>query len=138
MLWGTVILNTERHPTALDVTEGLIHETAHHVLFGLSRDEPLVENAVAESYESPLRRDSRPMDGVYHATFVCARIHYVFNALIASGRLQDEQLHHAEARLADARRRFRGGLETVKRHARLTDNGGRIMAAAEQYMLGGV
>jgi hypothetical protein len=44
MLWGAVFLNVERHQTPLDALRGLVHEGAHQLLFGLSVDDPLVEN----------------------------------------------------------------------------------------------
>ena len=48
-------------------------------------DEPLVQNAPDESYHSPLRADDRPMDGVFHATLVCARLADFNRAWLNSG-----------------------------------------------------
>jgi HEXXH motif-containing protein len=82
MLWGAVLLSIRQHPTVLDVVAGLVHEAAHQLLFGVALDEPLVENAIEERYGSPLRKDPRPMDGIFHATFVCARMHYGYAHLL--------------------------------------------------------
>ena len=59
----------------LDMVQALAHESAHLLLFGMCADGPLLENANDDHrYSSPLRTDSRPMDGIVHATFVTARM----------------------------------------------------------------
>ena len=50
MLWGSVLLNTEYYDAKLDMMAALLHETAHQLLFGLSLDQPVVENDVEERY----------------------------------------------------------------------------------------
>jgi len=72
--WGLLMLNPKHHKTPLAVVEVLAHEASHSLLFGLTIDEPLVFNADDELYVSPLRPDPRPMDGIYHATYVSARM----------------------------------------------------------------
>lgn len=136
MLWGAVFLNTARFPTGLDVLEGLVHEAAHQLLFGMSIGEPLVLNPIEERYESPLRPDPRPMDGVFHATFVCARVHYGYDRLRADGSADfspaDREL--IAERLKEQRELFFSGLDTVQKHARLTATGERAMSGAIDYM----
>lgn len=137
MLWGAVFLNVAKHRTVLDVFEGLVHEAAHHVLFGLSVREPLVTNSPAERYDSPLRPDPRPMDGVFHATFVCARLHY------ALGRLRDTDTvarssamrREIDDRMQTRARSFHDGLDTVRCHGRLSPTGAQIVIAAADYLL---
>jgi HEXXH motif-containing protein len=136
MLWGAVTLNVEQHRTRLDMIAGLVHEAAHQVLFGLSIDEPLVGNSIEERYGSPLRTDSRPMDGVYHATFVCARMHYAYLRLknLGKNNFDHEERDLVEQRLSDYRQKFFEGFDTVERFGRLSANGRRIMDAAAAYM----
>ena len=74
MLWGSVLLNTEYYDAKLDMMAALLHETAHQLLFGLSLDQPVVENDVEERYASPLRPDPRP-DGWNFSRHVCMRSH---------------------------------------------------------------
>jgi HEXXH motif-containing protein len=138
MLWGAVFLNVARYPTSLDLVGGLVHEGAHHLLFGLSRDEPLTENVRADRFESPLRREPRPMEGVFHATFVCARVHYAYRRLRGAPAEADaaSELERIRERLEDHERRFWSGYETLRRHARLTATGKRILSAAHAYMQG--
>jgi HEXXH motif-containing protein len=136
MLWGAVMLNVEQHRTRLDMIAGLVHEAAHQVLFGLVIDEPLVENPIEERYGSPLRTDLRPMDGIYHATFVCARMHYAYARLrnLGKNNLDHEERDLIEQRLSDYREKFFEGFGTVERFGRLSANGRCILDAAADYL----
>ena len=77
----------------------LVHESSHVLLFGVSADGALTENSGSERYDSPLRPDKRPIDGIFHACFVATRVHLAMNRLLASGALSE-----AEAKLALERR----------------------------------
>jgi HEXXH motif-containing protein len=136
MLWGAVLLNAGRHRTRLDTLGGLVHEAAHQVLFGLSIESPLAENPVSERYGSPLRTDTRPMDGIFHATFVCARIFYAYARLrdAADCGLDDNERRMIDQRLRIYRQKFFDGLETLERFGRLSDSGRRMLSAATAFM----
>jgi HEXXH motif-containing protein len=81
LVWGAVFLNTRRSTGRLGVLARLVHEATHQMLFGLSRRQPLTENDPAARYPSPLRSDPRPMDGVYHATYVSGRLAVLYERL---------------------------------------------------------
>jgi len=133
-LWGALFLNAVRHKTRIDVIDSLAHESAHSRLFGLCTEEAPVRNADDELHPSPLRREKRPMDGVYHATFVSARMHWAMSRLIASGLLtEEEQALAVQARDAD-RRNFESGFRTVATHGQLTRTGQIALDAARAYM----
>ena len=133
-LWGALFLNAVRHKTRIDVIDSLAHESAHSRLFGLCTEEAPVRNADDELHPSPLRREKRPMDGVYHATFVSARMHWAMSRLLASGLLaEDERALAIQARDAD-RRNFESGYNTVAAHGQLTRTGQVALDAARAYM----
>jgi hypothetical protein len=134
MLWGAIIINADRRDGAIGMTQMLAHESAHNLLFGFSADEPLVENSPDELFSSPLRKDPRPMDGIYHATFVTARMYRVVHRLIESGVLDAESKEKAQKDLADNARLFKQGIETVQCHARLTSLGANVIRGAAEYM----
>jgi HEXXH motif-containing protein len=136
MLWGAVLLNTERHRGRIEMIAGLVHEAAHQILFGLSIDTPLAENPISERYGSPLRTDPRPMDGIFHSTFVCARIHYAYARLrdVTKNRLDEAEQRLIDQRLGFYRQKFFDGLETVERFGRLSTNARRIIRSATDYM----
>lgn len=89
--------------------ETLAHEGSHSFLFGLTMEEPLVRNPDDELFPSPLRQDRRPMDGIYHATYVSARMYYALDQAKRSGLLDEAQQAECEARMRDSARAFSGG-----------------------------
>lgn len=134
MLWGAIIINANRRDGELAMAQMLTHESTHNLLFGLSADGPLVENSDEELYSSPLRMDPRPMDGIYHATFVTARMHRVVQRLLESGVLSALLQEKARKELADNRRLFDQGIKVVREHGKLTPLGGAVIRGAENYM----
>jgi hypothetical protein len=133
-LWGAVFLNMAHYQTPLDLFEGLVHEAAHQLLFGLAQNEPCVTNAIEERYASPLRTDPRPMDGLFHQSFVCACLHYAYRRLAAAGLLSAGDLALTEERIDRYHRFFYSGYEVVARHGRITPTGAGILQAAVSYM----
>ena len=134
MLWGGIIINANRRDGELAMAQMLVHEGTHNLLFGLSADGPLVENSDEELYSSPLRMDARPMDGIYHATFVTARMHRVVWRLLESGVLSASLHEKAPKELADNRRLFDQGIKVVREHGKLTSLGEAMIRGAENYM----
>ena len=134
MLWGAIIINVNQRKGELTMVQMLAHESSHNLLFGFSADESLVENSPDELFQSPLRVDPRPMDGIYHATFVVARMHPAVKGLLNSGILSATQKEIAEKELADNARLFAQGIETVDRFGKLTPLGKIVMEGAKAYM----
>jgi hypothetical protein len=134
MLWGAIIINANQRKGELTMVQMLAHESSHNLLFGFSADESLVENSPEELFPSPLRMDPRPMDGIYHATFVTARMHRAIKGLLDSGILSATQKEAAEKELADNARLFAMGIETVDRFGKLTPLGKTVMDEAKAYM----
>jgi hypothetical protein len=134
MLWGGIMINANRRDGAVGMVQMLAHESAHDLLFALCASEPLVENAPDELYPSPLRVDPRPMEGIYHATFVTARMHRAVKRLIESGILSASLQEKARKDLAENARLFAKGIETVRRHGKLSPLGQALMEGASDYM----
>jgi len=134
MLWGGVLLNATSHHSDVAMVEVLAHETAHVLLFGLSVDEPLVENLDTERYPSPLRQDPRPMGGIYHATYVTARMHQAMERLLLADILEPAQRDECSRAMRDNQRRFAEGMDVIERSGRLTPNGRRVIDGARAYM----
>lgn len=125
-LWGASVLNVELADDPRRLAEALVHEAAHTRLLGETSGRPLVDNPADERFASPLRPDPRPMEGIVHANYVVARLHYL------AGRLFSGE--HRATRLAENRALFEASDETVMAHARFTPEGARIYAAARDYM----
>jgi HEXXH motif-containing protein len=133
-LWGALFLNGCYHPDPVAVVEVLAHESAHSLLFGFCTDEALVENDDDELYPSPLRVDERPMDGIYHATFVAARMHWAMSHLARHESLSREEREQACAAAEADVRNFAAGYGIVAEHGRLTKVGRGLMSSAKAYM----
>ena len=91
MLWGAIMLNARGQSSVLDTAQALAHESGHNLLFGKCVNGPLVENDDEEDFAHPLRTDPRPMDGVFHAAYVIARMHQTLERLLDSGVLDEDQ-----------------------------------------------
>lgn len=131
MLWGAVFFSVEIYDSPLNLLEGLVHEVAHARLFGqTATDGPLTLNPLNESYPSPLRKDPRPMDGVYHATYVCAECTALY-ARLADCNQDWVARDEIARRLADRRAAFWRGAETVRSAGQLSPTGEALFATAE-------
>ncbi len=135
-LWGAVTLNTEVHRTPLEILEGLVHEGAHTLLFGYAVDERLVRNPDSERFASPLRSDPRPMDGVFHATFVCARLYLLYRRLLERRpeSLRGLDPRAIEKKMAQLASRFDDGARLIADKASLTPLGEKVLRSTVDHM----
>ncbi|MGJ8605632.1 MAG: aKG-HExxH-type peptide beta-hydroxylase [Marivita sp.] len=132
--WGLLILNPKHHNTPLEIVEVLAHEASHSLLFGLTVDEPLVLNPNEDLFASPLRQDLRPMDGIYHATYVSARMCWAMETLAASGHLSVTD-HETALKAAQADRdNYKKGLSVIDAHGELSATGQRILDKTRAWM----
>ncbi len=134
MVWGAGFMNVEAFESPTAIAAFLVHETTHSLLFALGCDEALVQNPLSESYPAPFRSDPRPMDGIYHATIVAARMIDFESRCVArdAGQRAELQRHLETDRGAYAR-----GREVIAQHGRLSaralallEDCDRIVAAA--------
>jgi len=129
-LWGAQVQNIHCFPDAPALAEAVVHESAHSLLFGWSTGAPLVDNDPQQLFPSPMRDDPRPMDGVVHASFVVARLHYLATRPQMAGTTLPSLAD-------DYEKRFRATDEIIMRHGRFTSVGEPLYRSARQYMLGG-
>lgn len=133
-MWGLICINESFSKSDLRLCEALAHETAHCTLFGLSPREFFVDNSDEERYKSPLRLDPRPLDGIYHATFVLARMHYAISEMRDSGKLDKADTTEAADLLRAGEKHFTDGLAVLEKYAIYTPTGRTIMDDAIDYM----
>jgi hypothetical protein len=132
--WGSILINAGMKKTDLELAETIAHEAGHNALFALAPVDGHVENDDSERYSSPLRVDPRPMNGIYHATFVLARMCFAMRQVAASPTAPASLAEEARERAAADVRLFMEGYEVVRKHARFTPEGRRIMLDAAEYM----
>lgn len=133
--WGAILLNMAVKKPLLERAETLIHEAAHSLLFALSPDDRRVLNDPEERYASPLRLDRRPIDGIYHATFVLARMIYAMREVAASPSAPAKMRREAQALVERRQASFREGHAILKKHAKFTPLGRRIAKDAARLAL---
>lgn len=134
MLWGALFINAQCHSNDIAMMEAIAHESGHSLLFGFTIEEPLVLNDERELFASPLRDDPRPMDGIYHATYVSARMHWAMSRLLESGTLNLQESELATVHRASECRAFWSGHQTVSTHAQMSATGRALMESAAAYM----
>ncbi len=134
MLWGALFINVEHHADEIALVEAIAHEAGHSFLFGCTIDEPLILNDDTAKFSSPLRDDPRPMDGIYHATYVSARMHWAMSGLLAETDMDNQQREIAALHREADKVNFWAGLSIVEEHGLMSETGRLLMAAATDYM----
>ena len=129
-LWGASLLNADPKRSTIAMVDLLVHESSHVLLFGVSAEGALTENSGRERYDSPLRRDKRPIDGILHACFVATRVHLAMNRLLESGALTEAEANIARDSAEYNERAARNGIVELDRHARLTALGEKVVELA--------
>jgi len=121
MVWGASFINVEVYQTRWEAVQFLVHEITHGLLFGLSCDEPLILNSPSENYPSPLRTELRPMEGLYHAMMVCARMATFNRMWMDSGLVPPEDRGAVDERTAGLINHFQEGVVTINQHGKLSE-----------------
>lgn len=113
--------------TVLYFVDHLVHEVSHLHLHTLMNIDQLVTNPDNQRFAAPIRRDRRPLYGIYHATFVLSRIVRVL------GRLRKARNSAMVSRaFADAVERYHKGYDTVAKHGTLTPIGRKLFESTRQ------
>ncbi|KAF7962882.1 hypothetical protein AWV80_16295 [Cupriavidus sp. UYMU48A] len=133
-LWGTVLVNMRRSIHELYFLEALLHESAHLLLFALCQDTPVVTNSPDEHFVSPLRSDLRTMNGLFHAAYVTARMHYGLTKLKECKAISVELAELIEERCGVRLGQFRGAADVIRRYGKLTGHGRDIINSALSSM----
>lgn len=122
-LWGALFLNATCRTTPLDLAVTLAHEEGHAYLFGACRDEMLVEDSDRERYWSRIRQSKRPLEGIFHATFVSARMIDLLIILRSMSGLSIVEKNHITSELMRVSEIYDEGVKLLQKHARFTRTG---------------
>lgn len=117
----------EEEDPELFFLETLVHETSHLHLFTIMDRNILILNDEQDLYISPLRTDTRPMIGVFHAVFVLSRMVRILRRYCNAypDKLSAKKL------LQERERELEQGLITVAREAQLTEEGKALFHTLE-------
>lgn len=131
--WGAILVNPLAQHDDLALMLTLIHESSHLKLFSAYLDDEIVLNDPAKTYSSPLRREGRPMNGLYHAAFVLARMVLFLHDLRQSGEasaLLGDKAAALDAALGRSCQQFAAAHGVIAAHGQLTPLGQSIMDRA--------
>lgn len=128
--YGSILVNMKRRRTPLVLAETLVHESAHSLLFALSCNDHRVLNPPTELHQSPLRIDPRPLDGIYHAVFVLARMHGFIAEVARHPHTTVAMRREAYKVMEERKKNFMDGYSVLKEHAKLTDIGRELLQDA--------
>ncbi len=133
-LWGALFLNAERDVSLADMILTVAHEAGHAALFGECREEMLVDNPDTELFWSPIRQAARPLEGIFHAGFVSARMLWTMDRMPGDARLAGTEPAWFAARQASLQEICAECTALVRRHGRLTGTGETVLAAMEAWL----
>ena len=74
MFLGAIFVNGARDHSDAFMVERIVHEASHTRLYTMMLAAPMHRTDHAVRVSSPVRRDLRPVSGVFHAAFVYARL----------------------------------------------------------------
>jgi|GEM_PF-4390388 len=117
---------------AFDALDYIIHETAHHYIYALSTIDELVINDFEERFDSPIRKDPRPMLGLFHAAYVLAKLIHFFEKMINRPDLHTFDLKRVTDRLELYRYQYQEGLAIIEQQGQLTEMGQAVMLASRK------
>jgi hypothetical protein len=117
--------------------ENLVHEAAHHHLNYLWFIDPIVLNENAGTFSSPLRREKRPLSGIFHAMFVLARTIRVIRALKARADFDPKKdviasSYNNAGNSASFEKKFDDCWAVLQAHAQLTKLGKELMYSSRE------
>lgn len=112
------------------ILEHLAHEAAHIHINSILATDPLVLNDISELYTSSVRKDPRPIIGIFHTMFVLCRVLMAFDSCRAD--LNDEYI---SKQYTDVQDQFNRAFLTCEKNAKLTPLGLRIFENCRAYFL---
>ncbi len=128
--WGAILINMQLDRTALVLAETLVHESCHSLLFDLANDSYLTLNPADELYQSPLRIDPRPIDGIYHAVFVLSHMYRFLAEVAQNPETPNDMRQEANTLMFTRQQAFNDGYGVLSDHAQLTPAGQEILNSA--------
>lgn len=129
---GAISISPCPHP--YDLANIIWHEFLHNRLFALEEEGLFLEqgaDAADDRVYSPWRTDYRPMHGLLHAVYVFTGLGSYWTSVAGASDAPPRVRELAGTRVLRALYQVRMGLALLRRHARLTERGGRLLQALE-------
>jgi hypothetical protein len=128
---GLIYVKANPSLTMIDFLDLIVHEAAHQYIFHLSAIDPLCLNHPSELFKSPLRKDPRPLVGIYHATFVTARLVYLFKVLEMNQGDTGDPWDKVKEKISYYNERYQEGFKTSLQYGKLTALGEKLILSTQ-------
>lgn len=132
MIWGGLFLNSAIKRSVTQHIELLVHEMSHIMLYSLSQYDELVLNSDVSCYSSPLRQDKRPMHGIYHATWVSARMAHSMHLLASNSNVEFEIMCESLSRKKENIDNYQQGRDILEQYGQLTELAAEIIESSDK------
>lgn len=116
-----------------DIFEFFVHEQSHHYLFLVNKNDLLLLNPL-DIHFSPIRREKRPLMGIYHANFILSRVCYVLDEALANNAIPMVERSYCIDFLEKYKECFYEGLKTLEIHGQFTPLGKTILESVTQLV----
>lgn len=134
--FGTILLRElKENQNWTTYYEHIIHEAAHLHLYSVWANHSIIENDNQELYSSPVRKEGRPLSGIYHAMFVLSRIIRSISRFRKNKKYEDyhdnftaEYNNESGISIED---KFYDTCKTIEKYAQLTDIGQAIFSSCK-------
>ncbi|ORE91161.1 HEXXH motif-containing putative peptide modification protein [Aurantimonas sp. 22II-16-19i] len=137
-IWGAIFMNPAAYGQGLEVVEGLVVESTHALLYGLSQGNSLLGEGAAGGTAGGEGVHASSVDAVFHAAVVAARLHHVLRQLIERRALDGAELARAKELSGRTLRRFAQCNDELGDDARFVEEGRAVLRETRQLMLGSV
>ncbi|MCW9718318.1 aKG-HExxH-type peptide beta-hydroxylase [Avibacterium sp. 21-599] len=128
-MWGAIFICINENYSIPYYIEHIIHECGHTALNILNANDELVNNEADELFDAPLRKDKRPMIGLFHALFILNRICSTFEKIL----LNLDYIYYDDVKLIynDRLMKLKNTYRIVKQYGKLTELGKNIINEIE-------
>ncbi|MBL8676509.1 MAG: hypothetical protein JNJ47_03660 [Alphaproteobacteria bacterium] len=116
-----------------DVFEFFVHEQSHHYLFIVNKTDSLLLNPL-DIHFSPIRKEKRPLMGIYHANFILSRVCYVLDKALVNEVIPIEESSYCVEFLEKYKECFCEGLKTLETQGQFTPLGREILESATELV----
>ena len=131
--FGSLLINPKSNKDTATVFMTLIHESSHSRLFLHHLNDPIILNDGDEMYNSPLRSQPRPMEGIFHAAWVSARMVAAANCILNNG-FKGNTAIYLEKQMHQAKKIFMDCVKPIEKNAKLTSFGKTLFMDAKEII----
>ncbi|MCE7026761.1 aKG-HExxH-type peptide beta-hydroxylase [Jiella avicenniae] len=133
-IWGAVFMNPAAYPDSLAVLQGLVIESTHALLYGLSEGGSFLRDQAPKVARLVGGQEPDPVDETFHAAVVSARLHYVLQQLTDRRALDGAEALRARQLSAHSLNRFVECNAALGDESRFADVGCAMLQETRQQL----